>query len=149
MLRKKPEFRELLAEKMSLGAGVVRDLGNLYSAALPAWLAAGFEEGAEQGLELVGAPDGRGRLRQRRRRRGDADHAGARLGAGRAAHPAQAGARARRSTSPASNTRRCTTAAKCPGLDYAPQSEFVITHVGERYDPAFQDLGVEYYEYVG
>ena len=36
-----------------------------------------------------------------------------------------------------------------PGLTYAPQSEFVITHVGERYDPAFQDLGVEYYQYVG
>ena len=36
-----------------------------------------------------------------------------------------------------------------PGLTYAPQSEFVITHVGERYDASFQDLGVEYYSYVG
>jgi hypothetical protein len=35
-----------------------------------------------------------------------------------------------------------------PGLEYAPCSEFVITHVGNRYEAAFQDLGVEYYKYV-
>jgi hypothetical protein len=35
------------------------------------------------------------------------------------------------------------------GLDYAPSSEFVITHVGHRYDASFQDLGIEYYKYVG
>lgn len=34
------------------------------------------------------------------------------------------------------------------GIGYAPRSEFIISHVGERYDPAFQDLGVEYYKYV-
>jgi hydroxymethylglutaryl-CoA synthase len=34
-------------------------------------------------------------------------------------------------------------------LDYVPRDEFVISHVGERYEPAFQDLGVEYYKYVG
>jgi hydroxymethylglutaryl-CoA synthase len=33
--------------------------------------------------------------------------------------------------------------------DYRPSGEFAITHVGEKYDPAFQDLGVEYYKYVG
>jgi hydroxymethylglutaryl-CoA synthase len=35
-----------------------------------------------------------------------------------------------------------------PGLTYDPRAEFVISHVGERYDPAFQDLGIEYYKYV-
>jgi hydroxymethylglutaryl-CoA synthase len=36
-----------------------------------------------------------------------------------------------------------------PGLAHTPRGEFVITHVGERYEPAFQDLGIEYYKYVG
>jgi hydroxymethylglutaryl-CoA synthase len=34
------------------------------------------------------------------------------------------------------------------GLDYSPRDEFRITRVGERYEQGFQDLGVEYYEYV-
>jgi hydroxymethylglutaryl-CoA synthase len=34
-------------------------------------------------------------------------------------------------------------------LEYRPSGEFAITHVGECYDPSFQDLGIEYYKYVG
>jgi len=34
------------------------------------------------------------------------------------------------------------------GLDYAPRDEFRITRVGDKYEQSFQDLGVEYYEYV-
>ena len=34
-------------------------------------------------------------------------------------------------------------------IAYVPQDEFVISHVGECYDSSFQDLGVEYYKYVG
>ena len=34
-------------------------------------------------------------------------------------------------------------------IEYQPQDEFAISHVGEKYDPSFQDLGVEYYQYVG
>src|SRR5688572_26624439 len=55
-LRKQPAFRELLAQKMSLGSEAVKDLGNLYSAALPAWMAAGLEQAARDGVELLGAP---------------------------------------------------------------------------------------------
>jgi hypothetical protein len=33
-------------------------------------------------------------------------------------------------------------------LPYAPSSEFVIDRVGTLYDASFQDLSVEYYEYV-
>jgi len=36
-----------------------------------------------------------------------------------------------------------------PGLLQTPHAEFMITHVGERYEPSFQDLGIEYYKYVG
>jgi hypothetical protein len=35
-----------------------------------------------------------------------------------------------------------------PELDLSPRREFAIERVGERYDRDFQDLGVEYYEYV-
>ena len=34
-----------------------------------------------------------------------------------------------------------------PGVAYEPR-EFMIARVGETHEPAFQDLGVEYYEYV-
>src|SRR4051812_46670494 len=56
VLRKHPAFRELLARKMSLGSDTVKDLGNLYSAALPAWLAAGLEQAVQQGVALTGLP---------------------------------------------------------------------------------------------
>jgi hydroxymethylglutaryl-CoA synthase len=56
LLRKQQSFRRLLDEKMGLGSDLAKDLGNLYSAALPAWIAAGFEEAARQKLELTDAP---------------------------------------------------------------------------------------------
>jgi hydroxymethylglutaryl-CoA synthase len=147
VVRKKPEFRALLAKKMSLGAGVVRDLGNLYSAALPVWLAAGLEEAAEQGLDLAGRPMvavGYGS--------GDAaesipitpvqgwEHAASRIAVKEAL------------SNPIDLTREQYEALHdgrvVVGLDYAPRKEFIITHVGECYDASFQDLGVEYYKYV-
>src|SRR5690606_24233054 len=56
ILRKEPAFRELLAHKMALGSEWVKDLGNLYSAALPAWLAAGLEEAVTRKVALTGEP---------------------------------------------------------------------------------------------
>lgn len=40
--------------KLTLGAEVVAELGNLYTASLPAWMAAGFEEAANRGVALTG-----------------------------------------------------------------------------------------------
>jgi hydroxymethylglutaryl-CoA synthase len=147
VVRKKPEFRQLLAQKMSLGCAQIRDLGNLYSAALPVWLAAGFEEGAEQGLELTGLPMvavGYGS--------GDAAEAipitpvpGWEAAARRISlklalsHPLDLN----REQYEALHDGR-----EVPGLHYAPQREFIISHVGQQYDPSFQDLGIEYYKYV-
>lgn len=147
VLRKRPTFRELLAQKMSLGASVVRDLGNLYSAALPVWLAAGFEEGAERGLDLTGRPMvavGYGS--------GDAAEAipitpvpGWEQAARRLALKQALGQfiDLTRDQYEALHDGR-----EVPGLNYAPSREFVISHIGEQYDPAFQDLGIEYYKYV-
>ena len=44
-----------LADKLELGSEAMKDVGNLYTAALPAWLAAGLEEAVESNLELVGS----------------------------------------------------------------------------------------------
>jgi hydroxymethylglutaryl-CoA synthase len=147
VVRKMPEFRELLAQKMSLGACAVRDLGNLYSAALPVWIAAGMEEAAEQGMDLTNRPMvavGYGS--------GDAAEAmpmSAAPGWERAArriHLKQA------LSNPIDLTREQYEALhdgrEVPGLAYDPRSEFVISHVGERYEAAFQDHGIEYYKYV-
>jgi hydroxymethylglutaryl-CoA synthase len=132
---------------MSLGATAVRDLGNLYSAALPVWIAAGMEEAAEQSLDLTNRPMvavGYGS--------GDAAEAMPIIAvpgwerAARRIHLKQA------LSNPIDLTREQYEALhdgrEVPGLAYDPRSEFVISHVGERYDAAFQDLGIEYYKYV-
>ena len=147
VLRKKPEFRELLGNKMVMGASVVRDLGNLYSAALPVWLAAGFEEAAEQGLELAERPMvavGYGS--------GDAAEAIPIS----AVHGWEKAARCIALKQALGNAIDLTReqyeamhdGREVTGLNYAPRSEFVISHIGNCYDPSFQDLGIEYYKYV-
>jgi hydroxymethylglutaryl-CoA synthase len=125
----------------------VRDLGNLYSAALPSWLAAAFDEAAQRGVDLTNRPMvavGYGS--------GDAaeswpiravpgwEAAAKRIHTGKAV------------AAPLDLTREQYEAlhdGREVELDYQPQDEFVISHVGERYDASFQDLGVEYYQYVG
>ncbi|TFD46276.1 hydroxymethylglutaryl-CoA synthase [Cryobacterium sp. TMT1-2-1] len=44
----------LVDDKLGLGSEAMRDLGNLYTAALPAWLASGLREARADGLELAG-----------------------------------------------------------------------------------------------
>jgi len=147
VLRKRQGFRELLTEKMSLGGEVTRGLGNLYSAALPAWIAAGLEEGAERGLPLAGS-----RMVAIGYGSGDAaesipispvegfEEAARRIGA-RAAlgHSIDL----TRTQYESLHDHR-----ELPGVEYRPREEFVISRVGTAYDPGFQDLGVEYYDYV-
>lgn len=146
-LRKRADFRELLETKMGLGGELVRDLGNLYSAALPAWIAAGLEEASEKGIDLTWASMvmvGYGS--------GDAAEAipmTAVQGWQEAAKKIgfrQALARAVDLDLPqyeALHDGRDVT-----GLDLKPHDEFAILRVGEKYEASFQDLGVEYYGYV-
>lgn len=148
LIRKKASFRQLLDQKMSLGSSSVRDLGNLYSAALPSWLAAGFEEAAAKGLDLTDRPMvavGYGS--------GDAaESLPIRAVPGWEASARQIQLKAALQA-PIDLTRAQYEALhdgrEVRDLNYEPSEEFVISHVGECYDPAFQDLGVEYYKYVG
>jgi hydroxymethylglutaryl-CoA synthase len=147
-VRKMPEFVQLLEQKMSLGGELVRDLGNLYSAALPAWIAAGFESAAASGQELAlssmvmvgyGSGDAAEAIpmtavpgwqaaakkigfKEALERAVDLDQSGY-----KSLHDGRDGT----------------------GLGIVPENEFRIVRVGEIYEEGFQDLGVEYYEYVG
>jgi hydroxymethylglutaryl-CoA synthase len=145
-LRKHPAFRDLLARKMSLGSEMVKDLGNLYSAALPAWMAAGLEQAALTGVKLDGqalVAVGYGS--------GDAAEA-----LPIAAAPGWEAAASRIGFASALAQARDLTRAQYEALhdgvdvelDYQPSSEFRISRVGKSYETSFQDLGVEYYEYV-
>ncbi|HEY8945977.1 MAG TPA: hypothetical protein VIM73_17030, partial [Polyangiaceae bacterium] len=146
-LRKRPSFRELLAEKMSLGSEAVGALGNLYSAALPAWIAAGLEEGAERKLDLARA-----------------NMVAVGYGSGDAAEAipispvdgwerAALRIRAKRALDTAIDLTKEQYESlhdhrELIGVDYTPRDQFVISRVGTAYEAHFQDLGVEYYEYV-
>lgn len=147
VLRKRESFRNLLSRKMSLGSEAVKDLGNLYSAALPAWIAAGLEQAAREGAALDGAPlvaVGYGS--------GDAAEA---LPIAVAPGWAEVASRIRFAEALAGAidlTREQYEAlhdgAEVPNLAYVPKREFCIARVGKSYEQSFQDLGVEYYEYV-
>jgi len=147
VVRKKQEFRDLLAQKMSLGACAVRDLGNLYSAALPVWIAAGFEEAARQDIDLIDRPMvavGYGS--------GDAAEALPILAAPRWKAAAKRIFLAEALSNPVDLSREQYEALhdgrEVLGLTYDPRAEFVISHIGKCYDASFQDLGIEYYKYV-
>ena len=147
LLRRKDSFRDLLAAKMSLGDEVVRDLGNLYSAALPAWLAAGFEDACERNVELHGhglVAVGYGS--------GDAAEAMP-LSASIAWREAARRIGAREALRGAINLTRDQYEAlhdghQVDGLAGPLPGTFAISRVGQTHEPAFQDLAVEYYEFV-
>ena len=147
-LRRQPEFRELLEQKMSLGSSTVAQFGNLYSAALPAWIAAGLFEGASKKQPLTGAA-----------------MVAIGYGSGDAAEawpitPVEGW----ESVAPKINCEEVLKNAitlsreqyealhdrrELLGIDYVPHREFYISKVGKNYDQHFQDLGVEYYDYAG
>jgi hydroxymethylglutaryl-CoA synthase len=52
--RQKDRFKSIVEEKMTLGTDAMRELGNIYSAALPAWMAAGMEAAWRDGVDLTG-----------------------------------------------------------------------------------------------
>jgi hydroxymethylglutaryl-CoA synthase len=144
-LRRRATFRELLDRKMSLGSDVVADFGNLYSAALPAWLAAGFVAAHERQIELAESPIvavGYGS--------GDAAEAWP-LRAARDWREAASRINVRAALASGVDLTQAQYEALHDGgevEDLAYRREgFVISRVGSRYDASFQDLAVEYYEY--
>jgi hydroxymethylglutaryl-CoA synthase len=147
VLRKSDEFKAFVAAKMSLGSRGAGELGNLYTAALPAWMAAGFEEGLARSLDLTGK-----RVLAIGYGSGDAAEAmPVRVSPTwtEAARRIRFGQALERSVDLSQeqyeslhDTRRAA------GLPNLPGDRFRIARVGDRYEAGFQDLGIEYYEYV-
>ena len=145
--RQSERFERDVLDKLSLGAEDIRDLGNLYTAALPAWMAAGFEEAL----------------------RNDAEIAGDELltmgyGSGDAAEVIpfyvceewrEASSRIRFREAMATSVALTQDQYEClhdgrrvVGLEYLPADEFVIERVGQADERHFADIGIEYYRYV-
>ena len=139
-------YTEKLAAKMMLGSEPMKDIGNVYCAALPAWIAAGLEEAAAAGKDLVGdniLAIGYGS--------GDAAEAipmtiatnwraaAAKIGFLRALEPQQ-----NLTKSQYENLHDTGTAT---GL-IKPEDGFLIESVGSSKNPNFSDEGVEYYRYL-
>jgi len=148
IFRASRRYRREILDKLALGSDTMLDLGNLYTAALPAWIAAGFEQALDEGRDLQGE-----------------ELLTLGYGSGDAAEVIPFFATAEWRDAAASirfadamelavdlnqeqyealhDGRRVT------GLSYIPQSEFVIDKVGQTDHRQFQDIGIEYYRYVG
>jgi hydroxymethylglutaryl-CoA synthase len=146
--RKSDAYPRIVEDKLRFGTAAMMELGNLYTAALPAWLAAGLDDAAAQGADFEGR-----------------DLLVLGYGSGDAAEaiPARV-APGWREAAAAIGFREALAAAR--DLDHAEYallhdagtlngaavqapSGVVIDHVGESNDPAFQDFGIAYYKYCG
>ena len=140
-------YRREILDKMALGSDTMLDLGNLYTAALPAWMAAGFEQALDEdsfspGEEVLTLGYGSG----------DAAEvipffmadgwreATAKI---RFSDVMQFAVDLNREQYEALHDGRRVT-----GLSYVPNNEFVIDRVGGTDERHFTDLGIEYYKFI-
>ena len=140
-------YRREILDKMALGSDMMLDLGNLYTAALPAWLAAGFEQALDEdslsaGQEVLTLGYGSG----------DAAEVipffmadGWREAAAKIQFSAamQLAVDLSQEQYEALHDGR-----SVAGLDYLPNNEFVIDRVGGIEERHFTDMGIEYYKYI-
>ena len=148
VFRASRHYRREILDKLALGSDTMLDLGNLYTAALPAWLAAGFEQGLDEnslsaGEEVLTLGYGSGdaaevipffmadRWREATAAIGFGDVMQYAIDLNQeqyiALHDGQ----------------------RAPDLDYIPRNEFVIDRVGHSAERHFSDLGIEYYRFAG
>jgi hydroxymethylglutaryl-CoA synthase len=148
VFRASRRYRREILDKLALGSDMMLDLGNLYTAALPAWLAAGFEQALDEGRDLEGE-----------------ELLTLGYGSGDAAEviPFFVSDRWREATSRigfsgamelavdlnAAQYEALHDGRRVTGLNYIPRHEFVIDKVGRTDQRQFQDIGIEYYRYVG
>jgi hydroxymethylglutaryl-CoA synthase len=144
--RKSPEFTALVASKMSLGSDIMKEIGNVYCAALPAWMAAGMEQAARKGVDLAG-----GKVLAVGYGSGDAaeaipmrvvegwENAALKIGFEEALEGPQNLTREQYETLHDSGTAE--------GLE-DPDDGFVIESIGTNTNPKLSDEGIEYYRYV-
>jgi len=139
-------FEALAAEKLSLGSDAMKDIGNVYCAALPAWIAAGLEEAHTRRIDLAGR-----------------DVLAVGYGSGDAAEaipmriaPDWADAAARIRFVDALEPHQSLTRAQYESLHdtgnaaglLTPSAGFVVSDVGRSATPGIHDEGIEYYRYL-
>lgn len=144
--RRDPAYQEAVCAKMRLGSKAMEELGNLYTGALPAWLAAGLEQAVAEKLDLSGKEIllfGYGS--------GDAaeaipmvmvpgwENAAARIDMAGAMQGAK---------DLTEEQYRSLHEGQRTELDYEPRDEFVVERVGAAADADFQDKGIEYYRFI-
>ena len=148
IFRASRRYRREILDKLALGSDTMLDLGNLYTAALPAWICAGFEAAYDENRELESQE-----LLTFGYGSGDAAEvipffvskdwrdAASKIGF----------ARAMEGTIDLSQKQYADLhdGRRVEGLDYLPRDEFIIDHVGRFDQRQFQDLGIEYYRYAG
>jgi hydroxymethylglutaryl-CoA synthase len=140
------EFSALVAAKMSLGSEAMKDIGNVYCAALPAWMAAGLEDAYQRNVDLAD-----GKILAIGYGSGDAAEAipmtvaphwrtaASKIRFQAALEPYQDLTQAQYETLHDTGTAR--------GLT-DPEEGFVIQSVGSSSNPKFSDEGIEYYRFV-
>ena len=147
VFRRSEAFENFVRKKIQLGAEGMLELGNLYTAALPAWLASGLEDARATNIPLenkkvllVGYGSGDA-----------ADAIPMRIEPGW-----QSAAESicfHESLEPSIDLSHDQYLAlrdrgETAGLVYAPSNEFVVDRVGSEITPIFQDAGIEYYRYI-
>lgn len=144
--RSSTEFSELVSAKMSLGAEIMKDIGNVYCAALPAWMAAGLEDAYFRGFEFdsgkvlaVGYGSGDAAEAMPMRIVEGWQDAAAKIGFEAALEPYQNLTRSQYENLHDTGTAE--------GLE-SPDTGFVIQSVGTSSNPKFSDEGIEYYRFV-
>jgi hydroxymethylglutaryl-CoA synthase len=146
-LRKTEVWTSLVDGKLGLGSEAMRDLGNLYTAALPAWIASGLRQAADDDLDIAGQ-----------------EWLALGYGSGDAAEalPMRVGqnwkeAASRINFAAALEGPTDLTEAQYLALHEGRTSEveavpvhgeFVVDHVGREDGPDFHDLGIEYYRFA-
>ncbi|HEU0197367.1 MAG TPA: hypothetical protein VFQ88_09170 [Nevskiaceae bacterium] len=147
-LRKSPTYKQIVDDKMQYGSVTMMELGNLYTAAAPAWVAAGLEDAAERAAAL----DGKELLLMGYGSGDAAEAIPARVASGwqkaaRAIHFREALAGA--VDLDAQQYAALHAGEALDELKDEVRTGFVIDHIGTANERRFQDFGVEYYRYVG
>jgi len=146
VFRSSKVFEDLISAKMSLGSEAMKDIGNVYCAALPAWLAAGLEEAVNEGRKLpeqnilaVGYGSGDAAEAIPMRLVDDWQLAAARIGFHDALEPHQ--------NLTQQQYENLHDSGSAEGL-VDPEDGFVIESVGSSSNPTFSDEGIEYYRFL-
>jgi hydroxymethylglutaryl-CoA synthase len=148
VFRKSGAYERIVEDTLQTGSDAMMEFGNLYTAALPAWLAAGLDDAAARDLEL----DGRDLLVLGYGSGDAAEAIPARVAPGW--REAARAMRFRDALAGAVDLDETGYAAlhdsaRRDDVQFNANSGVVIDHVGAHNEHAFQDYGVAYYRYLG